>query len=519
MLRIITSTTHSKMLFDKCDVKEKARINSILKTKFTFRDKKKEREKLVLLGLESPYVSLYIEDKQILPTGFIPWLKLFLKEAGIEFTITDIRKFPEYDKSIFDENFVLGKLKPRDYQIEAVKAVIKKRGGGIQIPTGTGKGMVHAMLCRAFHKSRILNLFDEVELIHQTRKAFIEKYGFDESEVGIVQGVNCEEDKRVILLSVDSYEKIHAEFPTFNVIIGDEAHTTLRSPTAEKIIYSCQKASTIIGLSATLDKLDNPFDQGKLYSIMGPIVYRNELIDKINDETLAKVEVHICKYDSPSPEIKKNYADLYEKHKIKDDDKHLWDGIDGWEVVREKNLKTDVIETIRRKKIEDGNESTHYVYNKQRNDAIAKIASMNKRVLIIFNRVEHGQELQKLIPGSILIHGDNNQIERYKAEKELKENENAVILSSRIWQTGKDIPEIETVIHVSGGRSSIMVIQRIGRGTRQSHETNKKKAIFYDFDDSHLSSIGFNQFSKRLSVYKKAQLPIKVFNISEIKSN
>jgi superfamily II DNA or RNA helicase len=252
---------------------------------------------------------------------------------------------------------------------------------------------------------------------------------------------------------------------------------------------------------------------------MGPIVYRNELIDKINDETLAKVEVHICKYDSPSPEIKKNYADLYEKHKIDDDDKYEWDGIDGWEVVRERNLKTDQIETVRRKKIDDGNESTHYVYNIERNKAIAKIAKCKKRVLIIFNRVEHGEELQKLIPGSILIHGDNNQIERYAAEKALKENENTVVLSSRIWQTGKDIPEIENVIHVSGGRSSIMVIQRIGRGTRQSHGTNKEKAVFYDFDDSHLSSIGFNQFDKRLSVYKKAKLPIKIFKIDDLKND
>ncbi|OQB39909.1 MAG: type I restriction enzyme EcoKI subunit R [candidate division CPR1 bacterium ADurb.Bin160] len=157
-----------------------------------------------------------------------------------------------------------------------------------------------------------------------------------------------------------------------------------------------------------------------------------------------------------------------------------------------------------------GDESTHYVYNKYRNQLIADIArKKNKRTLIIFSKIAHGEELQKLLPEAILIHGEHSLNERNEAERYLKENEHAIVLSSNIWSTGKDIPEIEIFINAGAGVSKIQQIQKMGRATRLSPSTGKDEAVVIDFIDA-FSPIGIKQSNKRKNVYKNLNIEVKI---------
>ncbi len=451
-MKLIVKNSHFKIIYDS--LKEKQEIKPFLTEKFSFKDESLMRTYEVKKGLKSPYVSFYIDEYDLLPTGFLPFTKVYLKKQNIQFELEDLRKFPFVDEKFLNSDMsVVGfngiNYIPRDYQVEAVKEVIKKKSGGIQIATGMGKGFIHALLCKVYSKSKILNVFDRIDLIDQTYKAFTEKYGFSKKEIGIIQGNRVEDDKRITLLSLQSYESAMGLFPNISVIIADEAHGNMRNETAEKIIYSCQNASIKIGLSATLNKISNPYQQAKLYSIMGPIIYNKEIVEGINEKALSPGDVVFHKYSSESKEIKGIYQDAYETKKIpkgflkslkfknnkiykqsevikeiKDKDEinkikqivelndeekllnYLNDIInedfenslkeDGWEIFNKKG------ERYKRKFLEFGDESNSYVENEVRNNLIKQIAleesSKGKRTLVMFSRISHGLKLKELLP-------------------------------------------------------------------------------------------------------------------------
>ena len=116
-----------------------------------------------------------------------------------------------------------------------------------------------------------------------------------------------------------SYERAFHIFPKVKVILSDEAHITGRTATAQKIIYSCQNASIHIGLSATPDRIDNPAEQLRLYSILGPIIYKKNIKEQQDDNFISKtkVELHKIKFpDDAMIEVTGSYNDVYEKTKL-----------------------------------------------------------------------------------------------------------------------------------------------------------------------------------------------------------
>ena len=561
-MKLIIKNSHFKILYSNSQ--EKQKIKPFLIEKFTFKDEVLLRTYEVKKGLKSPFVSFYIEEYDLLPTGFLPFAKVYLKKENFEYELEDLRRFPYVNEEFLNSSMsIKGRdgilYTPRDYQLEAVKEVIKKKGGGIQIATGMGKGFVHALLCKAYSKSRILNVFDRIDLIDQTYKAFTEKYGFDRKEIGIIQGSRVEDDRRITLLSLQSYESAMGLFPNISVIIADEAHGTMRNETAEKIIFSCQNAPIKIGISATLNKIANPYQQSKLYSIMGPIVYRKEIIEGIEEKALSPGDVVFHKYNSEAKEIKGTYQDSYETKKIskgylkslkfktnkiykqsevikeiedKDeinkikqiiqlkDNEKLLDYLneiinkdfeqslinEGWEIFNKKG------ERYKRRFLEFGDESNSYIENEVRNRLIKKIALeeslSGKRTLIMFSRISHGKKLKELLPEALLISGINSLKERDEVEHFAKTNKNAIVISSTIWSTGKDIPELESFINCSGGKSAISVIQRLGRLTRNSVKSGKKKFRFHDFMDDHINSIARKQTQERIKILTDLKLPI-----------
>lgn len=388
----------------------------------------------------------------------------------------------------------------------------------------SGKGFIAALICHVYNKSKILFIFDRIDLIFQTRDAFINKYNIPESDIGIIQDTNRQIDKRITLLSMMSYEKAIGLFPQIKIIVADEVHTTGRTETAQKIIYSCQNAPMHIGLSATADCIDNPAEQLRLYSIMGPIIYKKEIIEQINDKVLAKLNVEMHKVDG-DVRVNGSWVDIYEKQPIT---KYMVEKFKQYytrEYAKEID-SSDAIELIIYDWLSNGenysyehinnkyylrlfkgfgDESTHYVFNQQRNEKIKQLAERNDRVLILYTRKQHGELLQQLIHGSVLISGDSNMGERNSAEQFLKSNQKAVVLASNIWSTGKDIPEIQTLINAGGGVSQIQQIQKMGRATRLSSSTGKESAIIIDFYDE-FSPLAKKQSKKRRNTYEKLGL-------------
>jgi superfamily II DNA or RNA helicase len=513
MLELFVSSTHTKLKYTDLSKDERNEIISLIEEKFTATDSSVTHSPACRNGWISDKKCFYNAEYSLLPTGFLAYLKIYLKKANIEFKITDTRKFPYIDLDFINQDkIIFGKYEARDYQIEAVKAAIKYKTAILNLATSSGKTLIAAMLIKAFPKAKILMGFQSIDLIQQTYNNFVDDYKIPASEIGVIQGENFDDTKRVTLLSALSYEKAFHIFRNINVVIFDEVHSLGVTDTGEKILYSCQNAPIHIGLSATPDKLENPYQQMRIYSNIGPIVYDRKVDEQIEVGAVSPVEVKLIKIKQKQIKIIGHWADSYDYEDVTSERRKLKLIEDGFTIYNEDNKE-------KAKKFKEyGDESNHYVYNDYRNEIIAKLAVKLKRVLIIFTRIQHGklllESIERAFPGrAMLVSGEDDVQTRKKAMNYLETDENSIVIASNVFSVGISINAIENVILTSAGKSAIQTIQRVGRGLRLSAKTGKEKATIYDFYDETLSKIAFKQSEKRKRIYQSLNVPVKIIEL------
>jgi superfamily II DNA or RNA helicase len=499
--KVLISTTHSKIVFNE----NEKEFRSLLKEKFTVRNPALERDPRVLRGYMKAEHCFFDSEYSIIPTGLVPYIRIYSKKAGIPIDFTDYRRFIKHDEAFEAElktgRAFLGDKELRDYQISALLSVVKYKSGIIDAATGLGKSLIIAGVCKLYPKANILILFDRIELITQTYEKMTKEYGLQ--DVGMIGGSENFDGKKITLLSVASYQNAFHLFPDTDIIMMDECHSTGRTPTAEKIIYSCQQASQKIGFSATVAPIENEFEKMKLHGNIGPTIYKREYSEARDAETLADISVTMYKIgELGDKEITGSWNDVYDTIKIKSADEIEYYEGQGYEI---KKLGQD---TVARKFVEYGDESILYTYNVERNNLIAKIAKQSGRTLILFGKLAHGTELKKLISDAILISGENDKKDRNDAKAELSKNNKATVLASSIFDVGIDIPEIETLILAGSSVSNVRTLQKIGRLTRLSEKTGKISGEVIDFYQCD-NNLSLKQSKKRKMIYEKI-MKIKV---------
>jgi superfamily II DNA or RNA helicase len=293
-----------------------------------------------------------------------------------------------------------------------------------------------------------------------------------------------------------SYMNVLHLFPHVDIIIMDECHTTGRTNVAEKILYSCQKAGVRIGLSATADVIENPYEQMRLYANIGIIVYNKSFAEGQLQGVLAQIQVNMINFSSSNPpDVVGSWNDIYEKRRIKGEEEIDGYKNDGYEIIVENQT------IYARKFLEYGDESLLYTYNEERNQKITELARSHERVLILFSKIAQGDLLKKLMPEAVLISGDSSTKDRDKAKEYLKNEKKSIVIASSIWSTGVDIRSIKNLILADSNVAATRVIQKFGRAVRKDQHTDKHNAIIWDFfqNDNPLS---IKQSRKRMKIYK-----------------
>jgi superfamily II DNA or RNA helicase len=127
--------------------------------------------------------------------------------------------------------------------------------------------------------------------------------------------------------------------------------------------------------------------------------------------------------------------------------------------------------------------SLHIVNNAERNDCIVRIANdlirRNISTMILVQIIEHGKMLEKLIPGSVFVHGDTKKEKRADAIAKLGTGEIKCLIGSTIADEGLDVPTLSALIMAGGGKSSTKAKQRVGRVIR----LGSPYAYVFDFID------------------------------------
>jgi len=114
-------------------------------------------------------------------------------------------------------------------------------------------------------------------------------------------------------------------------------------------------------------------------------------------------------------------------------------------------------------------------------DMVKKITDRCEgRTLIVVERIEQGQYLSQLIPGSTFIQGKTKLKERLPTMNALKSGERSVAIVMRQIITAGINVKIHDLINAAGGEGAHNVIQLMGRGLRNADD--KELLKYHDFN-------------------------------------
>jgi superfamily II DNA or RNA helicase len=352
---------------------------------------------------------------------------------------------------------------PRSYQIAAMEAAKAHDYGIIRAPTGSGKTAIAAMITAALGKKTIIYVIGK-DLLYQFHKfctdVFQQKIGIigdglcEISDINIISiwtiGQALGLKKTELLLESDDddekvvekekYKDIRELLLAAKVHILDECH-----------IASCATVSTIAqhinpehlyGMSASPWR-----DDGS--DLLIEALLGNRIID-ISAKQLIKQGYLVQPYIKfinvpPYPEhIKKHYQTIY---------------------------KTYIIE------------------NEIRNNLILqnaeKLVGLKYKPLVLFKSIDHGKRLFKLLSqhlNCVLLSGKDDIKKRNKAKENIESGKIDLIIASKIFDIGLDVPILSALINCGGGKASVPTLQRVGRVIRTY--PNKKVAAVVDFSDN-----------------------------------
>jgi superfamily II DNA or RNA helicase len=385
---------------------------------------------------------LFRKADRSFPTGLLKRVEEAFVKKGLPYTIVN-----NFSTGKINEEQQLQGIELRDYQRKAVEKGIEDRCGIFHMATNAGKTAVMASLAQRV-PGKVLVLTHRLELLYQTSQRFKEWLG---EPVGIIGDNNWTDGARIVVAMVPTLAKrmkgetkASKEMRTswvkqFDLLMVDECHH-MAAATWYDIALKCT-APFRFGLSGTPIRTDNK--DLMLEAATGPVIFTTSNKDLIDAGVSVQPIVRFIPVYQPVLENDLDWQDAYHN------------GI---------------------------------VVNTYRNELAIDIATEHslkgRRVLLLVTLIPHGERLQEMCDGRSLgakfIHGSCSSDVRLKAIADFKEGRQLTLISSTILDEGIDIPTIDVLILLGGGKSPIKLLQRIGRGLRWK---TSGALLVYDFLD------------------------------------
>ena len=379
-------------------------------------------------------------------TGLLPEVALALKLMDVKYEVQDMRSSTNFMLDKIDESFLWDRHheKPvvlRDYQVDLACQALKNKRGIIYAPTSAGKTYIMVSLLKCLPPTtRVMVLVDTKELVYQNYEE-IKKYGFD--DVGMFFG-DVKEPNMITVVLINSAPKLAELYPEVEAIFVDEIHDMM-SDRCINLYKKLPNANIRIAFSATPFKSGGR-DKCQKFRVKGHIggVLKTSTVEGGKLTTAGLQERGILS------------AANCTFYKVNTPD-------------RQYDIYQDAV-------------TYGLAQNDYLNQAVAKLVNnkLKGRTLIVVSRLEHGEYLQSLIPGSLWIYGDQKMHVRKSTIQELKtyEGDFVAIASEKIVNKGINV-FIHNLVNVAGGQADHIVVQRFGRGLRTADD--KEIMNYYDF--------------------------------------
>lgn len=419
-----------------------------------------------------------------IPTGLLPRVVKAFQEKNLQIEVTDRRLKPTGQGHIsFVGDLFKGDGDNRySFQEMAVQDALRHGRGLLNFPTGSGKTVIMAKIINQL-KLKTLIIVPNLQLLSQTHGKFVEYFG-EENVDKWGGGQKAEDRGKPIVVATqqtlfsmlkNTQVLFRSLVKQFDILLLDECHhVALGSPFKRdkegKWVPNINNANSWyevaqnvpayyrFGMSATLDTPDSPNNQFVLEAVTGRVVSQITVTELVKAGVLCPVDVTMVELSLPTYRVWKN---IY------------------------KPIKNEYNEIVGRACVEDGALENNIVDNVERNQIIANIAQhfneKGNRVLVLVDLVEtQGKQLKALLPSdTVFLTGKSSNKEREVGLKLVAE-ENKILLGT-IFKEGFDMPAIDVLIMAGGGKSTKMVIQKIGRVMRVHQD--KDKAMVFDFMD------------------------------------
>jgi superfamily II DNA or RNA helicase len=449
-------------------------------------------------------VRLFNAQSCELPVGLFPYLQEFAGPRqytvevdhdafyGIPGSTIDV-DIDEFVKFVEELNLSSRgkKIKPRDYQLEAVLEGIHRKRAILLSPTGSGKSLIIYLLMRYLlerTQKKVLIIVPTTSLVQQMYADFEDYSAYDDSWNPETECHRIYSGKpkmnmsqRVFISTWQSVYKLPgAWFEQFGTVFGDEVHG-FKSKSLTGIMNKSREATYRFGTTGTLDGtqthklvLEGLF--GKIYNV----TTTKKLQD---DETLAALDIKVMLLKYPD-EVRKAFGK-----------KQYHDEID------------------------------YIVTNDARNNLIKNLAiDQEGNTLVLFQLVDkHGKVLFDLIRNAaherrkvFFVSGETETSDREAIRKIVEKQKNSIIVASLgTFSTGINIRNLHNIVFASPSKSQIKVLQSIGRGLRQSDDG--RTTTLYDIaDDLHWKArknYTLVHSAERIKIYAKESFNYKIYEI------
>jgi len=437
-------------------------------------------------------IRLYSLRTQTIPYGLVLKVYEFAQTRGYKVQIDPdvipdlpaVEQIREYIDSLYITSDKGERIKPRDYQMDAIIHSIQNKRALILSPTGSGKSLIIYCITRYFlefdadFEEKAAIVVPTTSLVEQMTKDFGDYSQKDKTFDAscMIHKIYSGQDKDgfsapVVITTWQSLIRLpKGWFTQFGFIVGDEAHL-FKAKSLNQIMGNMVNARYRIGTTGTLDDLQ--CNELVLIGNFGPVFSTITTKELIDAKTLSdlKIQCIILKHDS------------------------------GLSKVVSKMKYQDEIAVI--------------VAHEARNHFIADLAvSLKGNTLVLFNYVEnHGEPLFRLIQSKIPkdrnTHFVSGKVQADAREKirEMTEREDGTIIvaSLGVFSTGINIKNLHNIIFAAPTKSQIKVLQSIGRGLRKA-ENGQACTVFDitdDFSHGKKRNYTLNHGRSRAEIYVK----------------
>lgn len=330
----------------------------------------------------------------------------------------------------------------REYQREAVESAHEAGGGIVSLPTGAGKTVVALRMIHDVGRRSIVFVHTK-ELLYQWCERIRDVL---DVEPGMIGDGNSSEGPVTVAIMDSLVSQGTEDLADYGVVVMDECHRTSAADTFHEAGQSVDAAFRV-GLSATPWRRVSG-EEMKIEGAVGSVAFEKVAPDLIEAGHLARPE-----WKTVDP------ADFGEQDTPYAGDDWSRD-LYTWNIV-ECTARNDAIA-----------------------DTVTDLANDGRSVLVPVDRKRHGEMLETRLSGSggvtpAYLCGEHDADRRHQVLGSFGSGDVNVLITTLVKE-GVDLPSINAVVLACGGKSSVKLIQIIGRALRPE---NGETAIVVDLRD------------------------------------